>query len=330
MYCSHCGTQFEGKFCPNCGAPAPDISNQFESKAQTVKEDPLNNHKKKKGRGCITNILLFILISGVIGSCSSMLGGNEKKTETSANSTAKVSEEETTAESERKELIEETALAPRDELENDFEKAVLEETKKVNGEMISINTEKMEETEVSTVVAGVLIENNEDIVNQYLNQIAELVKKDDSIDSIIITFGDKKKGKDGPVLLMALVNSDGSITTSLESIDYNTARNQWIKGQFSQWDGSHTDLKKLVIKNLNDEKSFKHINTTYIDIKDDETKEEINKILDNAGYKNRVEIGDLWITMEFSAKNAFNATIKNTAYGIASYNDNRITLINIE
>ena len=39
----------------------------------------------------------------------------------------------------------------------------------------------------------------------------------------------------------------------------------WIKGQFSVWDGSNTYLVDLVKENLNDAKSFEHVETKYAD-----------------------------------------------------------------
>jgi hypothetical protein len=54
----------------------------------------------------------------------------------------------------------------------------------------------------------------------------------------------------------------------------------------------------------------------------------VNDTISSTGYK--VEIGDLFVVTQFSAKNAFIATIKSTAYGIVSYNDNTVMLISIE
>lgn len=107
-------------------------------------------------------------------------------------------------------------------------------------------------------------------------------------------------------------------------------REKWIDSQFSFWDGSHNDLEKLIKDVLNDEKSYKHIETSYIDITDETKLAVVNETLSIVGNKNRAEIGDLLIIVEFSAKNAFNATIKNTAYGIASYANNTISLVAIE
>ena len=39
----------------------------------------------------------------------------------------------------------------------------------------------------------------------------------------------------------------------------------WVKGQFSVWDGSNTYLVDLVKENLNDAKSFEHVETKYAD-----------------------------------------------------------------
>lgn len=107
-------------------------------------------------------------------------------------------------------------------------------------------------------------------------------------------------------------------------------RKDWIGGQFSVWNGTHKELEKLIKKNLNDEKSYKHINTEYFDISNEDLKDYFNKVLKDSGYKQRLKLGDLMIVTEFSAKNVFSATIKNTAYGIARYEDNTITLIGIE
>ena len=85
----------------------------------------------------------------------------------------------------------------------------------------------------------------------------------------------------------------------------------------------------MIISNLNDEKSYEHIETTYRDIATEDDRDEINQILADSGYTQRVEVGDLFIQTQFSAKNAFGGVIKNTAFGIASYSDNTITLIDI-
>ena len=36
MFCTNCGTQFEGKFCPNCGTPAGGTAYQVPQQQETV------------------------------------------------------------------------------------------------------------------------------------------------------------------------------------------------------------------------------------------------------------------------------------------------------
>ena len=321
MVCKKCGVAFNGKFCPNCGTPADPTQN--EAPVQQPKK------KQKKGTGCLIAILIFVGL-GIIGS----IGGGSNNSGSSSSSTTAAQAEGTQAAAKKPEVkIEEaktTEAQPDIELKTDFEKAVWTATKDAGGELSSIETVKNDGKETSSVIAGVLIENDENVVNAYMNNLAELVKADDSVEDMLVTFGDKKEGKDAPLLLMGLVDKDGNVSTSSESIDYNSARNQWIRSQFSAWDGSHTELKKMVISQMNDEKSFKHISTTYRDIKDQATADDVNKILKDAGKSNRVEVGDLFVVMQFSGKNAFNATVKNTAYGIVSQAANTVTLIAIE
>lgn len=103
----------------------------------------------------------------------------------------------------------------------------------------------------------------------------------------------------------------------------------WVDSQFSSWDGSHKGFNKLIKKNLNDEKSFKHIETSYFPIISDEYVKEYNSLLKEYGFDDSVKLYDILILTEFSAKNAFNATVKNTAIGIASYDDNTVRLVGI-
>lgn len=106
-------------------------------------------------------------------------------------------------------------------------------------------------------------------------------------------------------------------------------RGDWIESQFSFWDGSHNKLEDLIKENLNDEDSYDHIETNYIDVNNAEKQSLVNGTLSDLGYSQQIEIGDLFIMVEFSAKNAFGGTVKNMAYGIASYSNDTISLIDI-
>ena len=322
MICKKCGTQFETAFCPNCGTPA-ESANSVEDAPKQGNDASGKTPKKKKRHGCLIVILVFFAL-GLIGS----LGG---KTDKTANETTAAVSDQNGNEAQKGEPTEAaTEEQPDIEIHNDFERLVWKTTKEAGGQLTTINTTTPEGANTSTVITGVLIENDEDKVNSYLNQMAELVKNDSSIKDMTISFGDKEKGADAPLLLMGVINEDGSVETSMESMDYKSKHNQWIAGQFSAWDGSNATLVSLVKKRLNDEDSFKHIKTTYRDVKTEAIRDEINKILSDAGVKNKVAVGDLFVMMEFSAKNGFNATIKNTAYAISNYETNSVTLLKIE
>ena len=127
-----------------------------------------------------------------------------------------------------------------------------------------------------------------------------------------------------------LIENDRDDVAVQEKLNKKEIHQDWVNSQFSIWNGANKTFEKLIKKQLNDEKSYKHIKTTYISIDDDEQKDEVNSKLEKAGCSQRVELDDLFITTEFSAKNYFNATVKQTAYGIADYSTNEIILVAIE
>lgn len=80
----------------------------------------------------------------------------------------------------------------------------------------------------------------------------------------------------------------------------------WIDAQFSQWDGSNYDLVKLVKANLNDPKSFEHVQTTW----------------KNYGVGTYIEI-----QMTYRAKNAFGALVLGSVVAKSDYNTDTMTII---
>ena len=68
MICKKCGKEYEGKFCPECGA-----SNDGVSPAQATVAQP----KKKKKRGLIAVIVIVVLII-VIAAIANMGGDDDK------------------------------------------------------------------------------------------------------------------------------------------------------------------------------------------------------------------------------------------------------------
>jgi hypothetical protein len=286
--------------------------------------------KKKKLIISIVFALWFALVMGMGSSNSDTPNTDNAKPSSSVTKNNDESNDGNESDKQDNSKIEEKEDLPDIPLANDFEKAVWEIVDKNEAKLISIETINIEGSEETSVIAAVSCKNDEDTVNSILDAIKNIITSNDTNEAIIINFGDIAKGENAPLLLMAGIYDDGTIDTSMISIDYNSTRNKWIKEQFSAWDGSHRTLKELILKNLNDEKSYDHIETTYIDVNSEDRMNNVNKILSDAGYKQRVEMDDLFISTQFSAKNAFGGTVKHTAYGIASYSNQTITLIGIE
>lgn len=119
------------------------------------------------------------------------------------------------------------------------------------------------------------------------------------------------------------------VTAAEEEAAAKEERQSWIENQFSWWDGRHTELSELIKENLNDSGSFEHVNASYIDVSDEENQAVVNQTLAESGFSERVEVGDLFVIEEFTAKNAFNATIKSMAFGIVRGSDNSVLLLGI-
>lgn len=127
-----------------------------------------------------------------------------------------------------------------------------------------------------------------------------------------------------------LIREDRDILAAQNKIDAEDERQAWISSQFNIWDGRHKELCELIKETLNDSGSFKPSAADYTDVYDDTMQEYINQILENAGFSERVDVGDVFIIQEFTAKNIFNATVKCTAYGIAHWSNKEVVLLGIE
>lgn len=284
---------------------------------------------KKKTILSIVFALWFIIIIGM-GSSNS-----ETPNTDASNPASSVSESNKDGSNEENDVNDASSTPEKEELPDipladDFEKAIWKVIDANDAKLVSIETVDVEGSEETSIIASVSCKNDEVVVDTILEAVKAIVVESERNDGVIFTFGDIDDGDDASLLLMAGVYNDGTIDKSMVSIDFNSARNIWIREQFSAWDGSHRKLKELILENLNDEKSYDHIETTYIDVNSEERINNVNKILSDAGYSQRVEMDDLFISTQFSAKNAFGGTVKNTAYGIASYSNQTITLIGIE
>lgn len=294
--CKQCGKEInkKEKICTHCGA-------------------------ENKGKPLYKKWWFWLIVAIIL---ISVFSDDDKSTDSDKADKAEVTEKVERSDKKSKENEPEIALS------TEFEKTIWKIVNDMDGKLHSIET--VENDAGSSVVASVLCKNDEKVVNSVLEKVSEAVIGSGGKYDALLTFGDIEEGDNPTALLVGSIDTEGTISTNVMSTDYNSERNIWIRNQFSPWDGSHKHLEKLIIKNLNDEKSYEHIETTYRDIVTEEDRDEVNKILANAGYSDRVEVGDLLIQTQFSAKNAFNATIKSTAYGIASYQNDTIKLVGIE
>ena len=90
MKCNQCGTQFEGKFCPNCGAPA-------QAETPAVEQAPVMPVASVKAKKPIYKkwwfwVIIAVVAIGIIGSVN---GGNESSTNTDNGSSVVQSGDET-------------------------------------------------------------------------------------------------------------------------------------------------------------------------------------------------------------------------------------------
>ncbi len=103
------------------------------------------------------------------------------------------------------------------------------------------------------------------------------------------------------IVVVKIVPSSTETTTAQVPL----TRDEKIKDQFSQWDGSHIKLVKRVKSTMHDPDSFEHVRTTYRD----------NGTL-------------LAVTMEFRGKNAFGGKILQTVHASVGASSGNVLSVN--
>lgn len=101
------------------------------------------------------------------------------------------------------------------------------------------------------------------------------------------------------MLFMTPKNSNSSKPKTQEAI-----RKDKIEKHFSAWDGSHSELTKIIKKSMNDPDSYKHVKTSY---------------WDKGEY--------LIVQTTFRGKNAFGGVVKNTIKAKVDLEGNVIEVI---
>lgn len=111
MYCTKCGTKYEGKFCPNCGTPASVNNNQFKINYDSGRPDysiPQYNFipPKKKKRKFPNIIIIVIILIAVFLFLSGKKGKKSQTSQTEAVSVTKAEEIKSTLQAESKQTTE--------------------------------------------------------------------------------------------------------------------------------------------------------------------------------------------------------------------------------
>ncbi len=171
-------------------------------------------------------------------------------------------------------------------------------------------------------------ENNDNVVDVICHRIAR-AKKDanDTTNGVQIIFQEKDTGRK---LVVGTISPNGEIAMLQQNPTYNTRKKRWMESQFSAWDGSHKALEGLIKKSMNDEDSYKHHETTYIEVKDKEIQAKMQEVVKASGQNYKVDIDDIVITCVFSGKNAYGGRVKNTAYGLSKYKEGKVYLLTVE
>ena len=106
-------------------------------------------------------------------------------------------------------------------------------------------------------------------------------------------------------------------------------RQRWIDDQFSADDGSHAGLRTLILDRLGASESYEHIETTWVEIVDESVMSKINLVLQGSKFAQRVKVGNLFIETVFSIEDEEGNVLTGTAYAIAEYESETLTLLGI-
>jgi hypothetical protein len=137
------------------------------------------------------------------------------------------------------------------------------------------------------------------------------------ISAVISDSPDKTASNDTPKDTTSDQITIPETTLSKEEME-KKAHDDWVAAQFSLWDGSCTSFVKLVKDNMNNPKSFEHVETKYVVLS---IKEQLEAL------EGKGEIGDLYVIMKFRGTNAFGGVITSQTDALLSYKNNTITLL---
>ena len=86
MHCSNCGNEFEGKFCPECGAPAQQVNIPEQPFAQQSTPQQYPTTPQKKKTGCLKIALIVFAVICFLVIIISIVGNKNANSSSPANS----------------------------------------------------------------------------------------------------------------------------------------------------------------------------------------------------------------------------------------------------
>ena len=107
------------------------------------------------------------------------------------------------------------------------------------------------------------------------------------------------------IIIFIVVVQIVPLSNDTSAVQAPLTREEGIRNQFSQWDGSHIKLARRVKATMHDPDSFEHVRTTYRD----------NGTL-------------LYVTMEFRGKNAFGGKVLQTVNASIVASTGNVLLVN--
>lgn len=300
------------------------ISIFFVKESDNTATSLKKNNGKPSKRTVVISVVVVIIILGMLNGNSGKDNDSDISDTTSPNaniSTNKdtVSDTEDTTGSNTKTTTNTEPELP-DYIVTDLDKSIWEIVEKHSGLVISASTED------EAIYYDIICKNDEVTVNSILNAISNKIASLEEVQNYVFTFREKEKASN---LVIADMTNNGTVTLSYTSPNYKSKRNEWIDMNFG-FDDQCYALSATVQEFMDDPSSFEHVSSKRRDIVTEQDVVEVNQILAGKGSTTTVEIGDFYVEMVFSGKNAFNATVRNTAIGVVDYSQETVTLISVE
>ena len=177
---------------------------------------------------------------------------------------------------------------------------------------------------ISIIISSI---NSEEEVTKTLNGIRDIASEQKVILPVIVYVMEKGM-EDGESILVARITPELGIYYTYIGEEYNSEYFYWIISQFND-DGSHQVLTELLLGQLENSDSYKHVYTTKNIITNDKILASVNDLIASYGLDETLEIYDVFMEMHFTEVNQDGREVAKIAYGYIDYSENWIYLLDI-